>query len=277
MFDPSKLSAIQWGIVPIIIFLRYLLIAGGAFMVFYVWRKRTFLSRKIQQRFPQTTDYWRELGYSALTSLIFGMVAWLCLGTPLRQYTQFYSDIRQHSLAWFFISIPLAIVLHDTYFYWAHRLMHHPKLYRRTHLTHHLSVNPSPWAAFAFHPLEALVEAAILPVLLFIMPLHPVAFFVFILFMTLFNVYGHLGYELFPKKAYRHPLGKWLNTSVYHNLHHEKFHGNYGLYFTFWDRMCGTLRADSADRLTQVHAQIEAEKTTETNPPKPTGYNISQA
>lgn len=253
MFDPSKLVGIQWGIVPLIIFLRYLIIAGIAYGVFYVWNKRGMLFRKIQQRFPEPADYWREIGYSALTSLIFGAMAWLCLGTPLRQYTQFYSDVSQHSITWLLLSIPLAILIHDTYFYWAHRLMHHPKLYRRTHLVHHISVNPSPWAAFAFHPLEAVLEAAIIPILLFSMPMHPIAFLSFVMFMMLFNVYGHLGYELFPQKLYTHPLGKWLNSTIYHNLHHEKFHGNYGLYFTFWDRMCGTLRADSAEKVAQVH------------------------
>lgn len=49
---------------------------------------------------------------------------------------------------------------------------------------------------------------------------------------------------------------KWLNSSVYHNLHQEKFHGNYGLYFTFWDRLCGTLRTDSADKIDEVHQRM---------------------
>ena len=74
--------------------------------------------------------------------------------------------------------------------------------------------------------------------------------------MLWFNVYGHLGYELFPRKTYTHALGRWLNSSVYHNLHHERFHGNYGLYFTFWDRLCGTLRTDSADKIEEVHQRI---------------------
>ena len=260
MFDPGRLHGIQWAIVPIIIFLRYVVMAGLAYLIFYVWQRRSLYYRKIQQRFPQNADYWREIGHSALTSLIFGATAWLCLGTPLRQYTQFYSDISQHSTAWLLGSVPLALLIHDAYFYWAHRLMHHPRLYRRMHLTHHLSVNPSPWAAFAFHPLEAGVEAGIIPILLVVMPMHPISFLLFVLFMLIFNVYGHLGYELFPRKTYEHSVGKWLNTSVYHNLHHEKFTGNYGLYFTFWDRICGTLRADSSEKVAAVHTQIEREK-----------------
>ena len=121
---------------------------------------------------------------------------------------------------------------------------------------HHKSVNPSPWAAYAFHPAEAVLEAGIFPLILFLIPAHPVALFSFVTLMLWFNVYGHLGYELFPAKLYRHPLGRWLNSSVYHNLHHERFTGNYGLYFTFWDRWMGTLRPDSAAKVGEVQARI---------------------
>ena len=66
----------------------------------------------------------------------------------------------------------------------------------------------------------------------------------FFLFQIMYNVYGHLGFELYPVGFSKHPLGKWLNTSVAHNQHHHHFKGNYGLYFTFWDRIMGTLRID---------------------------------
>ena len=260
MLDPSKFSGIQWAIVPFIIFLRYFIMAGAAFFIFYVWKRRDWIYRKIQEQFPRGADYRREITYSAITSFIFGFSVWLCIGTPFREYTQYYSDIHAYSLTWFWISIGLTVIIHDTYFYWAHRFMHLPVIYRKVHLTHHRSVNPSPWAAFAFHPLEALVEAGIIPILFLVMPLHPYAFLGFVFIMLLFNVYGHLGYELFPKSSYRNPLGKWINSGVYHNLHHERFTGNYGLYFTFWDKICGTLRTDSAEKVEIIHNRIQSNK-----------------
>ncbi len=72
----------------------------------------------------------------------------------------------------------------------------------------------------------------------------PLSGFVFFLVMMLYNVYGHLGWELYPAGFSKHFVGKWINTSVNHNQHHQFFKGNYGLYFLFWDRMMGTLRAD---------------------------------
>ncbi|MFN9951035.1 MAG: sterol desaturase family protein [Bacteroidota bacterium] len=135
-------------------------------------------------------------------------------------------------------------MMHDTYFYFAHRVMHHKKLFTLFHLVHHKSTNPSPWAAYAFHPLEALVEVGIVVIFLFTVPIHKTHLMLFFLMMIVYNVYGHLGYELYPKGFHKTRIGKWINTSVNHNQHHQYFKGNYGLYFLFWDRVLGTIRED---------------------------------
>jgi sterol desaturase/sphingolipid hydroxylase (fatty acid hydroxylase superfamily) len=118
---------------------------------------------------------------------------------------------------------------------------------------HHRSTNPSPWAALAFHPLEAVVEAGIFPVLLMVMPLTSGHFPVFFVIMLVYNVYGHLGWEIYPKSFSRHWLGRWINTSVNHNQHHQFFKGNYGLYFLWWDRWMGTIRDDYEAGFEAVH------------------------
>jgi sterol desaturase/sphingolipid hydroxylase (fatty acid hydroxylase superfamily) len=122
--------------------------------------------------------------------------------------------------------------------------MHNKFFYSVVHRVHHLSTNPSPWAAMAFHPIEAVLEAGILVIIPFIMPVHPLAIGFFLLFMMIYNVYGHLGYELYPKRFSKSKIGKWINTSISHNQHHQFFTGNYGLYFLWWDRWMGTLRND---------------------------------
>jgi sterol desaturase/sphingolipid hydroxylase (fatty acid hydroxylase superfamily) len=135
-------------------------------------------------------------------------------------------------------------LMHDTYFYWTHRLMHHPRLFRYFHLVHHQSTNPSPWAAYAFHPLEAIVEVGIFVVFLFTIPIHTTHIVLFFLLSIIYNVYGHLGWELYPKGFNTSLIGRWINTSVSHNQHHKYFKGNYGLYFLFWDRWMNTLRVE---------------------------------
>jgi Delta7-sterol 5-desaturase len=232
---------------------RYFLVAGLAFLIFYILKRNTRSKTKIQNRFPQNKDYFREIGFSVTTILIFGVVPFVLLKNPeIRQYTTFYNRIEDRGWTWFFLAFPVMLIMHDTYFYWMHRIMHHPRLFRLFHLVHHRSTNPSPWAAYAFHPLEAVFEVGIFVIFLFTIPMHFLHFVLFFLFSIIYNVYGHLGWELYPKGFSRHWLGKWINTSVNHNQHHQYFKGNYGLYFLFWDRMMGTIREDYDNRFDEV-------------------------
>lgn len=224
--------------------LRYFMIATPAFLLFYVLFKKKWQFKKIQEKFPKNKDYQREIGFSLISTVIFAMVGLSIFGTSLKYYTLRYTDIDEKGWAYWVLSVFLMILLHDTYFYWTHRAMHHPKIFKHTHLLHHKSTNPSPWAAYAFHPLEGIVEAGVIYPIVFFIPYHPTAILVFLLFMMTYNVYGHLGFEIFPKGFNKNFVGKWLNTSVNHNQHHKYFKGNYGLYFLFWDRIMGTIRAD---------------------------------
>ena len=77
-------------------------------------------------------------------------------------------------------------------------------------------------------------------VIMLIIPTHFYAVGIFYLISMLVNVY--LGYEIYPKGIHTHWLGRWINASTAHNLHHHQGKGNYGFYFTFWDKMMGTER-----------------------------------
>ena len=224
---------------------RYFMIAGLAFLLFYiVWRNR-FFYKKIQVRFPKNQDYLREIFYSFLTICIFSFVSVVLFVHPqVAPHTTRYLQISDYGWTYYFMVYPLMFLMHDTYFYFSHRLMHHKALFKWFHLVHHKSTNPSPWAAYAFHPLEALVEVGIVIIFLFTIPIHKSHLLIFFLMMIIYNVYGHLGYELYPKGFSKSTVGRWINTSVNHNQHHQYFTGNYGLYFLFWDRIFGTVRED---------------------------------
>jgi sterol desaturase/sphingolipid hydroxylase (fatty acid hydroxylase superfamily) len=239
----------------LIIALRYYIIAGLAFTVWYVIRKKTVGFKKIQLKIPELKDYQREILYSSLTIVIFSLVPYFLLNTYIRQYTLFYTDVNTYGKLWFWFAFPIMLFLHDAYFYFAHRLMHHPKLFKYVHLIHHKSTNPSPWAALAFHPLEAVVEVGIVVLFIFCLPLCRYHLFFFFLFMMVYNVYGHLGWELYPKGFNNSKIGKWINTSVNHNQHHQYFKGNYGLYFLWWDRWFKTIRKDYDEQYDEVKSR----------------------
>jgi Delta7-sterol 5-desaturase len=243
----------SWFTIFGIVSARYFVLAGIAFLIWYVFLKKKIAFKKIQLRFPGTKDYWREVLYSFTTMIIFTIVIWLVLGNPaVKKHTTWYENVSDYGTVYFWLAFPIMLFIHDAYFYVTHRLMHHPKLFKLFHLVHHKSVNPSPWAAFAFHPLEAIVEIGILIVFLFTIPVTKAHLFVFFLFMMVYNVYGHLGWELYPKNFQRSWVGKWINTSINHNQHHQYFKGNYGLYFLWWDRLFGTIREDYDEKFDEV-------------------------
>jgi Delta7-sterol 5-desaturase len=240
-----------WGIFTLVV-LRYVLLAAIAFFFFYTIKNNTWFSKKIQRAFPRRKDYLREIGYSVSTAFIFAAVGYMVFHPSFRQYTQIYTDLNDHSLWYFAFSLALTFIIHDTYFYWTHRFMHLPKVYKLVHRAHHLSTNPSPWAAMAFHPIEAVIEAAVIVLIAVLFPVHRLTIALFLLGMMAYNVYGHLGYELYPRSFAKSRIGKWINTSVSHNQHHQYFKGNYGLYFLWWDRWMGTMRDDYAIEFDEV-------------------------
>jgi sterol desaturase/sphingolipid hydroxylase (fatty acid hydroxylase superfamily) len=69
------------------------------------------------------------------------------------------------------------------------------------------------------------------------------------------NVYGHLGYEIAPKWFRNSIFFEFINSSVYHNLHHSKFKGNYGLYFRFWDKIMGTEHEDYVKMYDEIQSR----------------------
>lgn len=220
------------------------MLAGIPFLIFYILYPAVFSKNKIQGRSAKRKDFLREIRQSLQATFILAGVALLILKTPLVDYTQYYNDLSDYPSWWLPVSVLLALIVHDTYFYWMHRMVHHPKLFRRVHLVYHKSVNPSPWASYSFHFSEAILESMIAPIILVLIPMHAIALVLFSFLSFIVNVYRHLGFEIAPKWLRHSILFEFLTTSTHHNMHHSKFKGNYGLYFRIWDRVMGTEHPD---------------------------------
>lgn len=185
----------------------------------------------------------REIAWSLASAAIYGVpagiVAW---GWANRGWTRVYADVHAYPL-WYLPLAPfLYLLAHDTWFYWTHRLLHRPAWFRTAHAVHHASRPPTAWAAMSFHPLEAISGAVVIPALVFLIPIHVAALGLVLGVMTVMGVTNHMGWELFPRFLWRGRLGAWLITASHHQRHHDLYACNYGLYFRFWDRLCGTDR-----------------------------------
>ena len=185
----------------------------------------------------------REIRWSLLSALIYGapagLLAW---GWREHGWTRVYTDLSEWPLWWLPASVLVYLALHDCWFYWTHRWMHRPRPFRLAHAVHHASRPPTAWAAMSFHPLEAVTGAVVIPLLVLFIPIHYSALLVVLLVMTVMGVTNHMGWELFPRWLVHGRPGRWLITASHHERHHREYGCNYGLYFRFWDRLCGTDR-----------------------------------
>jgi sterol desaturase/sphingolipid hydroxylase (fatty acid hydroxylase superfamily) len=233
-------------------FLRYLLIAGPAWLLFYIFLRRRLIARKIQPLFPTSPEIRRDILYSLLTFNIFAATGVLTWFLQRHHWIHLYAPVSIHGWPYFWFTVVALIFLHDAWFYWTHRLMHWRPLFKTMHAVHHLSHNPTPWAAFAFHPTEAIVQAIIFPLVALFLPMHPLVALIWLTYMTFMNVIGHLGFELLPRGFLNHWYTRWYNTSVHHNMHHRRVHCNYGLYFNLWDRLMGTNHRQYEDEYRRI-------------------------
>jgi len=220
---------------------RYLIAAGlmtVLLIVFRGWAKH----RRIQKRGAKASDYRREFLSSLRTVLVFGVTTLATLiGTEFGIIKLKLDAAPLLTVAW---QTALIIVIHDAYFYWIHRAMHTKRLFRATHLHHHKSRTPTPWAAYSFSPWEAAFEAAFVPLFLLATSMMGFAFagfamFLFLWHMIIRNVMAHAGHEIFPAGWVDNPLVSWISTTTHHDLHHSEGH-NFGFYFTWWDQWMGT-------------------------------------
>lgn len=228
--------------------LWYGLLACVVWLFFYIAFREKFRHRRVSRSDPTPRQVAREMACSFRSIAVFGLVTGAVIYAAYSGWTRLYVRVDEYGWVWFGLSIVLMIILHDTYFYWTHRLMHHSRLYRAIHHTHHRSMNPTPWAAYAFSTAEAVVQAGIGPLIVFTIPVHPSAFALFMVWQIAFNVFGHCGYEIFPSWFLRSRPGMLLNSVTHHALHHEKFQANFGLYFNVWDRLMGTNHPDYEQR-----------------------------
>jgi len=93
---------------------------------------------------------------------------------------------------------------------------------------------------------------AFVPLWAAVVPMHELGLFAFMTWQIVRNVMGHAGVELSPVTGRPSQLFGWLNTTTHHDLHHQNSRVNFGLYFTWWDRLMGTEHPDYQARVGAV-------------------------
>ena len=237
----------------VIIFVRYLI-----FSKVYVWgmdRLRSSLNwgyRVLSDRSQEWQQVRMEIISSAMTSVIFAALGAALLWLWHQGRTRLYHDWDAYPYYWLLLGPLLFLFAQETYYYWLHRWMHRPKVYKLVHQRHHESIETSAWTAFSFHPLESVLQALFILVAVLIIPLQEYLFLGLLTFMTLSATINHAGLEIFPTWFLQKRPFRWFIGATHHDLHHRRFLCNYGLYFTFWDDWMGTESEEYTQRVDQI-------------------------
>jgi len=139
------------------------------------------------------------------------------------------------------------MLIEDFFFYWGHRFLHWDKIYPYIHKIHHRYVNSVSIASEYAHPIEFLftnVLTSNLGPILLGGKVHMFTYIMWIFLRVGESTDGHCGYE-FSWSPYR--LLPMSAGSEYHHYHHLVFKGNYASFFTYMDRMFGTVGAKYDD------------------------------
>ena len=146
--------------------------------------------------------------------------------------------------AWTTMAYQIAIffVFEDTWHYWTHRAMHWGPLYKNIHKIHHQYSAPFGLAAEYASPIEVMVlglGTVIFPIVWVAITgnLHILTMYCWIVLRLFQAIDAHSGYEL--PWSLHHFLPFWAGAD-HHDVHHEKFIGNYSSSFRWWDYVLDT-------------------------------------
>lgn len=141
-------------------------------------------------------------------------------------------------IAWQLVAF---ILLQDTIFYWSHRVLHRPRLFKAIHGKHHTLRHVRGHSSEYAHPVETIANlvAFMLPPIL--LQAHLLTFGIWVALRVWETVEAHSGYAFTPL-ASRH---------AFHHLYAAK--GCLGSFFGLWDRVMGTDRQWREWRRTQTH------------------------
>ncbi|MBL8951219.1 MAG: sterol desaturase family protein [Myxococcaceae bacterium] len=198
---------------------------------------------------------WFEVRHATLTLLLGALTAVGVFALYDAGLTRLHQTSTVSSLALQLLGL---IVFNDAWFYFWHRWLHRPLPFKWIHSVHHRSIDVNPFTSYSFHALEGFVLSAwVIPAVLLV-PIDLRVFSVVQVVGIANNIVSHLGYELYPDWFLRTRPFSWLSSATVHSNHHTRFHGNYALFFRFWDLWLGTALPLERDAPTKASAAARA-------------------
>ncbi|KAI3580682.1 fatty acid hydroxylase superfamily protein [Fusarium oxysporum f. sp. albedinis] len=213
--------------------INYILFATISF--FFIFDRSTLAHPKVMKN-----QVWREIKHATEAMSLMALLTAFFFLLEVRGYCKMYESTAQGPGLWYdILQIPLFILFTDFGIYWIHRGLHHPLIYKRFHKPHHKWIIPTPYASYAFHPLDGFSQSMPYHIYPLLFPLNKFIFLGMFISVNIWTVSIHDGNFLA-----NNPL---VNGSACHAAHHLYFNYNYGQFLTIWDRICGSYRRPDAE------------------------------
>ncbi|XP_068247530.1 lathosterol oxidase-like [Palaemon carinicauda] len=230
---------ICWMWATTVSFAIYLLSGGFLHWHFYIRQHDRASEWKCQPtKFPSSEMIRQEIQLGSLSLLlassVTGVIAWY---VSIGGKCSLYDRVDDYGWLWFFLSVPIVFVWQDYLTYWAHRMYHHPVLYRHFHKMHHQFKQPTAFSAVAFHPVELFTLQAILFSPMFLFPVHWTIFIASLAYNYYHGIIDHSGVTF--EAQWWQP---WQPDAIFHDNHHQYTFENFGVNCKYWDKIHGTER-----------------------------------
>lgn len=135
-------------------------VAGGLHWYFYVRRgqgkvlKFDHRGQSRDNRIFRFSDQVRDNMFWSLTSGVAQLTAFQVVTMWLMANGYAPTITFASNPAWFVAFLILLPIWSAFHFYWAHRLLHVPFIFRHVHSLHHRNINIGPWSGLSMHPIE---------------------------------------------------------------------------------------------------------------------------
>ncbi|NXF90821.1 FXDC2 protein, partial [Eubucco bourcierii] len=195
---------------------------NGILLVADVTGKPTFITRyriQLGKNDPVDTKKLRQAIYTALGNQLFVSFPML---VPMFYVMQWWGSTFSKELPtfqWFLVELSIFTLVEEVLFYYSHRLVHHPVLYKHIHKKHHEWTAPIGVVSIYAHPVEHIISNT-LPVMTgpMILGSHIVSIAVWFSLALITTSISHCGYHL-----------PFLPSPEFHDFHHLKFNQCYGV------------------------------------------------
>ncbi|PVI06150.1 sterol desaturase [Periconia macrospinosa] len=221
-----------------------------------------FQKYKIQgARIPSAWEQW-QCALLVLLSHVTVELPQIWLFHPLCQFFGLSTSVPFPSIYKMAYQIAIFFVIEDAWHYWMHRAMHWGPLYKNIHKIHHQYSAPFGLAAEYASPIEVMVlgfGTVGSPIIWTCITgdLHILTMYVWIVLRVCQAIDAHSGYEL--PWSLHHFLPFWAGAE-HHDVHHERFIGNYSSSFRWWDFVLDTEAGPEASKRRRERKMAAAKK-----------------